>query len=528
MVSSHRLKGHSILAVLLIVFLLAPAAQGEAAVKYVTPAGAGSKNGATWGNAMDASGFENGVKTAPAYTEYWLAEGGYPITHTLEPGHRVSIYGGFAGNETSIDERDLETNHTLLACQGNFRMMRVAANFSVSVDGLYITGGDASAGSGGAVLVEGGAKLTAAGCFFFENQGDSGGAIFGENGSEFKANNCIFAYNTAMYGGAVEVFNNSTATASNCTFVGNEAGRDGGAAYVDNNSTFTAAGCTFDHNDAENYGGSVALYGNSTFQAGNSVFHRNEALYIGGAVYACSNSTFTGKNCTFDGNEAKDGGAVYEDSSTVTTSNCTFVGNEAVHDGGAAKVCGGSALTAVNCTFSGSTAGEKGQAVYLKDPNTTFTAVNTIFWGDGGKKQIDRGSTVNTNNIRIAYCIIGGGYDPNEGVVNDIVNKDPTLGLLAKNGGPAKTITRTMALLAGSPAIDSGTDAFTGIDIPGEDQRGVSRPRGSGYDIGAYEFEPSQGGGASGGSGGGCSSASFAPPALLLLLPLAALLRGRR
>jgi hypothetical protein len=56
---------------------------------------------------------------------------------------------------------------------------------------------------------------------------------------------------------------------------------------------------------------------------------------------------------------------------------------------------------------------------------------------------------------------------------------DPRIGPLANNGGP----TRTHALLAGSPAIDAASAA----DCPATDQRGVSRPQGTGCDIGSYE-----------------------------------------
>ncbi len=59
---------------------------------------------------------------------------------------------------------------------------------------------------------------------------------------------------------------------------------------------------------------------------------------------------------------------------------------------------------------------------------------------------------------------------------------NPRLGPLAANGGPTKTI----ALLAGSPAIDR-------IAVPcgtTPDQRGVARPQGRGCDAGAYEFAP--------------------------------------
>ena len=62
---------------------------------------------------------------------------------------------------------------------------------------------------------------------------------------------------------------------------------------------------------------------------------------------------------------------------------------------------------------------------------------------------------------------------------------DAGIGPLAVNpGGPPET-TATHALLLGSPAIDTATGA-----CPSADQRTVSRPFGSGCDIGAFEFDP--------------------------------------
>lgn len=62
----------------------------------------------------------------------------------------------------------------------------------------------------------------------------------------------------------------------------------------------------------------------------------------------------------------------------------------------------------------------------------------------------------------------------------DNVNTDPLLGPLADNGGP----TRTMALLAGSPALDAAS-----APCPATDQRGIPRPQGPACDIGAFEVE---------------------------------------
>jgi hypothetical protein len=56
---------------------------------------------------------------------------------------------------------------------------------------------------------------------------------------------------------------------------------------------------------------------------------------------------------------------------------------------------------------------------------------------------------------------------------------DPKLGPLLDNGGR----TFTQALLAGSPAIDKGSDAL----CKETDQRGAKRPQGTHCDIGAFE-----------------------------------------
>ena len=60
---------------------------------------------------------------------------------------------------------------------------------------------------------------------------------------------------------------------------------------------------------------------------------------------------------------------------------------------------------------------------------------------------------------------------------------NPDLAPLANYGGP----TPTMALLAGSPAIDAADPA----DFPATDQRGVPRPVGRAPDIGAFKYAAS-------------------------------------
>ncbi len=79
---------------------------------------------------------------------------------------------------------------------------------------------------------------------------------------------------------------------------------------------------------------------------------------------------------------------------------------------------------------------------------------------------------------------------------------DPKIGPLAMNGG----LTKTHALLAGSPAIGHGNDAA----CPATDQRGVTRPAPAGghCDVGSYEYNT--------GCGASLEATGAAPLALLL------------
>jgi hypothetical protein len=87
--------------------------------------------------------------------------------------------------------------------------------------------------------------------------------------------------------------------------------------------------------------------------------------------------------------------------------------------------------------------------------------------------------------------VVDGGHNLSFGTSDDdcpstFGSGDPKLGTLADNGGPTPTI----ALQAGSVAIDQ--IPATGAGCPATDQRGVPRPQPAGgeCDIGAYEYAP--------------------------------------
>ena len=90
---------------------------------------------------------------------------------------------------------------------------------------------------------------------------------------------------------------------------------------------------------------------------------------------------------------------------------------------------------------------------------------------------------------------------------SDLNNTDPLIDDLTEDNG-----TWVLPLLPGSPAINTG--GTVGVEV---DQRGISRPQGSAYDIGAYEVlgdstpDPDTGSGSGNGGNAGASQTGTVP-----------------
>ena len=219
----------------------------------------------------------------------------------------------------------------------------------------------------------------------------------------------------------------------------------------------------------------------------------------GGAAAGGSISGDPGKGGPFGGNADTThggcggglGGAIFNDSGTVFVENSTFWSNYVSHgasdsphpcgDSGGAIFSRDGSLTVLNSTISGNQAtGAGGGIVVMSDnsfgiPTATFNLYNTIIANNGGT-ECGLKNTVNAS---------GGGnlIMDNAGCPGLAKKDDPQLGALGLN---APGITPTMALPGNSIAIDAGVN-LSGQGIT-DDQRGILRPQGSGYDIGAYEF----------------------------------------
>ena len=204
----------------------------------------------------------------------------------------------------------------------------------------------------------------------------------------------------------------------------------------------------------------------------NSSFVDNTSAIAGGAVFAgflpvtVSSSTFA--NNASNGGQ---GGGAIAAGGTVTVTNSTFTANSAAGVGGAVGSLSSVSLTHV--TMSGNTAAI-GANVFA---GAALTSTGSVLADPQGSSSCAVGST----NSSYSYdtdgsCGFVGTGDTSGG-------PDPQLGALGDNGGQ----TETMVPADTSPLVDAIPTADCSVAT---DQRDVSRPQGSGCDIGSVEVEP--------------------------------------
>ncbi|MDR0811293.1 MAG: hypothetical protein LBN23_03320 [Paludibacter sp.] len=158
-----KTKHNFLKSLFLLAFVAFALCEAQAGIIYVKPDGTG--NGTSW---ADATGnIQAAITSASSGSSVYVASGIYKITTSLVLKAGVEIYGGFAGNETQIEQRqktDLDgngivelwefANSTVIRCEGNDRVITQSEPFAAVVDGFTISQGKATNG-GGAYLLQG-------------------------------------------------------------------------------------------------------------------------------------------------------------------------------------------------------------------------------------------------------------------------------------------------------------------------------------------------------------------------------------
>lgn len=417
------------------------AGQALATTYYVkTPALGGSdeNDGLSWATAFETPAAALAV--ASDGDEIWVASGTYEGA-VLINNRQVQFVGGFSGTESSLDERVLGSNETILtlASGQTGAVVRIAGTPSSStvVDGFTITGG------------------TPAGASPY-----AGGLAF-DFGSPIIRNNRFVSNSAQNYGGAITFYEGSPLIEYN-TFIenqsvggsggGSQAGSSGGAVWAYGGSatyqfnTFLGNSATDSGMFANGDGGAIWQYEGTLTLIGNT-FEGNQAATNGGAVWhyegtmVATGNVFVGNTATSDA-----GGGIWGYSTNMWVANNTFVSNSSVFYG-AALYCFEGPLRISNNIFFSHDAGEA-----LSTDASTGTAVSNLFFGnfwDASSLLTQSGSVLD---------------DPQ---FTDAINGD-------------------YSLAASSPAIDAGE----ANELPPEattDRNGDARVSGGAPDIGAYE-----------------------------------------
>src|SRR6185436_3363447 len=329
-------------------------------------------------------------------------------------------------------------------------------------------------------------------------------------------------------------------------------GAFGGGAYLAgtisiNNSTFESCAATGGNagtgQNGGNFGGESGgggIYSLGSLTVTNSTFDLNSST--GGRGGDAFGPDCFGGHIAFDGGAAR-GGAILADGGSLVVNTATFANNSASggNGGDGGKTNGGGACAqtqhgAGGLAFGGAVTNNNAATLNIKhatissnDAQAGNSGVNQgganlparlVAEGTGGGIRVGSGSVTLENTIIAGNTAANGTGDttgaptpgPNvDGAVTsnghnllgvatdatgftgsgDKTGANPMLAALADNGGP----TQTMALTAGSPAIDAGVAASATFDQRGRprtyDDPGVANAATSdGTDIGAFELQP--------------------------------------
>jgi len=500
-----------------------------ATIIYVDASASGAGTGSSWTNAYTM--LQDALAAAASGDQIWVAAGVYypdegggmtnndrTATFTMIDG--VEMYGGFAGTETTLGQRDWTTNVTVLSgdieqndtTDPNGIVTDVAnidgsnayhvmtgggTDSSAVLDGFTVTAGNANGSDpdykGGGiynysssptltnVTFSGNQAVIGAGMYskfssptltnvtFSGNQAQNGGGMVNWNSSNPTLTNVTFSGNQAPYGGGM-LNDDSSPTLTNVTFSGNHADFDGAGMY-NTGSSPTLTNVTFTDNQAQNGGGMYNL-NSSNPTLTNVTFSGNQAPYGGGILNWSSNPTLT--NVTFSGNQAPYGGGILNWSSNPTLTNVTFSGNHADFDG-AGMFNSNSSPTLTNVTFSGNLAQNSGGGMYNASSNPTLA--NTILWNN--QAGVVGNQIYNIDSIPvISYSDIqgsggsGAGWDTALGTDGgNNLDADP-LFVTPVDPSTAPTAAGDLHLQAGSPAVDAGDNGV----CPATDLDGNLRP----------------------------------------------------
>lgn len=227
---------------------------------HVTPDGSSTADGLSWGNAVNLNQgrtLANYYNQQSQENQIWMKGGTYTLTSAFQTNIALTIYGGFAGTESNLSDRNWVTNQTILNQTAASQVIWGNADVNVLLDGLILQGGNPT-GNGGC----------------------------GQLNSGITLRNCIVRNNKAVSSGKYAVFlcyvpsgSTKKIVIDNCLIINNESAASPSGVYIQANTLIDITNTTIANNLSDATGaGTVLAISNGigvTFNLVNSIVYNN-------------------------------------------------------------------------------------------------------------------------------------------------------------------------------------------------------------------------------------------------------------
>lgn len=443
-------------------------------VIFVDHSAQGAQNGGSWQDALLT--IESAMDEAESGDQIWVADGTYDESVEFLPG--VALYGGFAGGESAVEERDWGANETII-------------KYIKCADDMVLDGVALSLPNSVGIVISQNQNVTLENCLV------SGYRRYGISGSQSQVaiKNCVITNTQDTWGISLS---GSTVSMTNTKIVGNlrcgvmlndcesmlyecriadngfpleSSWRDSnaiGGLYAVGGKLIFEAGVIENNFSRSEKGGGISARSVTDLRLKDAVIRRNCGYEFGGGIYLYQSSLLA-ENSAIQENVSQQGGAVYADESVGVFNDVVFACNMAVQAGGV--VCtedDQSSLQFTHCTIyaNQSLAGSVFEATHVSP-----VLQQCIIWGNINA-HFKLGEA---NSVVATYCCIEGeSVWPGDGNMNanpllkgwgdahdfyvDAGFADEGTGAL---DAPFKTIAEALnrhsvAICEGSPCIGAG------------------------------------------------------------------------